>query len=167
MATHLASHWSGAWRYTFHVPRDLRALVGGKTAFRRYIPRCTRKEAERQARRWALDDTAEIDALRALPDADKAALSGRDWHAEVNLVEPEPRTIANENGRTLTIGADPKEQAIYRAAAFVERKLNPLASQHSFDSLFNEWVRIRTPSKPRNHLATIGLLKTFPDYVQS
>jgi hypothetical protein len=149
MPSFISSHHSGGWRYTFHIPVELRPLVkGNKSAYRRYIKRMTRREAETIARSWALEHQSELEVFKGLAPSDRDDLASGGGLA----------AILNDPRRFLQ---PPEEQRRKKARAIQERiaKSKPAALALSWDALLNEWIRIKAPARPRNYKATLELLK--------
>src|SRR5438128_642519 len=125
MASYISEHHGGGWRYSFHIPVELRPLCGGKRAYRRYFPRMPRKQAEMWARQYALDDAHELARLKELTPAEKEVLaSGGGWDRIVN--DPaylNDVAVDETTGRTIIQTPDRTHQLRLRVAEKVEHRV--------------------------------------------
>jgi integrase len=151
MASYISSHHSGGWRYVFHIPVTLRPLFDGKSAFRKYIKRMPRREAEMIARQYALDDDARLAAHKSLPIPRQQELAGGGGYEAI--LKDDRRFLPPEEHRRRKMA-----QALQQK---IDRTKPSLVGGVSFDALFAEWVRVKEPLRTRNHAAVISLLKEY------
>ena len=165
VATYISKHERGGWRFTYHIPGELRGAAGGKTAFRHYIKPCSRKDAEDLARRWAVEYADEIKAMKALTPEDREAVAAAGgWDAVCRDETFAENKVIPVDERTFVIQRPTSTQLVAaKAAAAIERKVNEDAKtrQPSWDMLYNEWVRIQGPKAPRGYATVIAMLKNF------
>jgi hypothetical protein len=78
-ASYISPHHGGGWLYQHHVPVALRGVLWGtgtkKAAFRHYLKRMPRREAEAKARELAVRHSATIAACREVPEQERAAIA--------------------------------------------------------------------------------------------
>src|SRR5215468_878866 len=75
-ASYISKHHGGGWRYTYHIPEKLRLLFKDKkgkplAAFRRYIKRTTKSDAEAIARVRAVEDRETLAQARVIPEGQR------------------------------------------------------------------------------------------------
>ena len=167
MPDYLTEHHGGGLKYQLHIPAKLRPLLGNKSAIVRYIPRMKWRDAQDIARKWAVEDKALFAVLRELPKnhlktlfeaapfdiRDKA--SPRPWRAYSG---PEAASLPREVRDKLL------KQALIADAiqSMVETKVEERdLLLLSWDRLFSEWKRVRTPRQTRDQEVTIHLLKGY------
>jgi len=132
-------------------------MLGSKKAFRRYIKRMPRKEAEAIARRLAVEHADQLLFLvGAVPEADR-----KDIEAAGGLPAFREDTGKESLGPMFLVNA--KAQLIKSGLAYLPKRRADIESTLalSWDALFNQWVRVREPSRTRNHAALIRLLKDY------
>src|SRR5438132_1126448 len=72
MPNYITAHHGGGWKYQHHIPVALRPMLGGKSAFVRYIKRMPRREAEAIARKYAWEDAAALSVCLELTEKNRA-----------------------------------------------------------------------------------------------
>jgi integrase len=155
MPTYLYDHHGGGYRYVYHVPKTLQPMLGGITAFRHYIKKMPRREAEALARSYAVKDAALLDECRKKTEQQREGLAAAGGVLRL-MKDDIPTSVTDPRFK-------PEHWQRLQAEAIVqeaEAKTNP-PSDVSWDRLLKEWVRIKEPSHPRHHATTIRLLKEF------
>ncbi len=148
MPDYITEHHGGGWKYQFHIPVELRPLFRNKkgkpaAAFVEYIPRMTRREALEEARRRAVRDAARLAEARNMDaqQRDKIAAAGG------------VRKVKRQHYLGGTLEAAKQIDKAGETAKVV--------SDYSWDRLFLEWTRAKNPTRTRDHLVTLGLLKQY------
>ena len=135
----------------------------GKTAFVKYIPRMSRRQAAALAQGYAQSDRAKRSVCRGLTDTQiKEMAEGGGLEA---LLEPEWSLGGPEQYKPLT-SEDRKRESLQGKAYLLALRINQAKRNAdpetpSWDKLYSEWVRIKEPKRPRDAKATIGLLRHF------
>jgi integrase len=167
MASYICKHHRGGWRYTYHIPEELRPLFPNKktgkpnTAFRRLIKpgTCTRKEADLQGMRWALEDAATLALCREQPEQYRLALAAVGGLPEDS--KPASDTRMWQGTSKDPVGDWARAQAQKLQAQIGERTAAAVAS---WDRLLAQWQKQTEAREPRAYERTIRALKElFPD----
>jgi integrase len=160
--SYLCDHKSGGYKYQKWIPRELQdAWKPKKRMFIRYIPRMPRREAEAKAREFAVQDDAEIAALRAVGPSflEWMGRSGKTWREIMNDPAYRFQTHEEPDGTIVTRSPDLMSQTQKSVAIVVHGLVNK--SKTSWDALYADWFKIRAPKQTRKHAATIQLAKQF------
>jgi integrase len=163
VASYISHHHRGGWRYVYHIPVALRPMFQGRTAFRRYMKRCPRRQAELQAMRWALEDAERLEACRRVPVEERegfAALGGM----EAILANPDIPTSQLDPRYDAMPDKDLYWKRMQAEAALKQTKTTSAPLDASWDALLARWLKQSGARQPRNHEHTIKLLKEmFPE----
>src|SRR5947207_396305 len=166
-ASYISPHHAGGWRFTYHVPANLRGVAGKNKhgqplrALKRYIRRCPRTEAEAIARKWAVECAATLAAYRSMSEKERedfAKAGGMPALGTFVGDDDEPVTPqqkeAERKHNQLVVKAQMWRQTIKEVAA-------PEVQDLSWDALFNEWVRIKQAKRKRPYDLTRRVCKEF------
>jgi integrase len=169
-ASFISSHHGGGWRYVFHIPVDVRRLFicqkPGKhfgkpmAAFRRYIRRCPRSEAEAIARVWAVQDREALLQARELPQKFQLAVADRGGLLADH--GPPPKEGLRLVGSSDPVGDVVRAKVRSLQVELKERKVAAVdAPSVSWDALFDRWQHQTGARSTANHKGTIKTARGF------
>ena len=185
MASYLNPHPKTGWRYQRAIPKDLRPLLGGRKVSVKYIPAMSQRDAEKQARAYAVADDERWSKLRGLSPKEakvvsfwgidrlgdvlptlewKIAAAKQDQVAlrdEIRTNKNDPATIESVNRQIQELEARKTYLlGLLREQQELFENLTEDSSGFSLDDLFNLWVKVKEPKTTRKHASKMQLFKS-------